>query len=221
MNDINQIKKNIKEELEKVKPGKKTILTYLFKLRAYLSDAEFFDVVGEAFKTNPEFYMKLLYKKVRKRMRKLHGVVKLKEMEKYILEKFCFYDDEQILFEYEGKIFCWNHPKLLSYGIYIYGTMYVSNYRIFALGEIIPLGNRIPPLDTQKQIKNFSLQQECYGYVFPIQNLSILKKKRNGVSFHVELSNHTVDVKIIFKSFKQEEDKNKFFEFLSTYVKEI
>lgn len=154
-------------------------------------------------------------------MPKLHGVNKLKEMEKFILEKFCLHDYEQILFEFDGMIEYWNHPTYLSRGVYIKGTIYVSNYRIFALGKIRPQDDVTTDIETEKQIEEFSLQQECYGYVFPIKNLSKFKKKSKIVSYHVEVNNRTKDIRIFSKSFKQKKDKNKFFEFLSTNVKEI
>lgn len=230
MNDITQVRNCIREEIRNVEPSKKLFFSYLFSLRLYkeglefnpkdewwhLSDAEFFDIVGETFEENPEFYMKKLYKGVRKRMHKLYGIDKLKEMDKYICKKFCLYDDEQIFFEYDGAITYCDNPILKFWGVTIYGTIYVSNYKIIGQGTIRSKEREFSTSrHAKKKIEDFSLQQKCYGYVFPIKNLSNLTKKSKGVSYKVEIYNHTKIIRIFSKSLKLEEDKNKLFEFLS------
>jgi len=100
----------------------------------HLSDPEFFEIVGEAFKSDPEFYMENLEGEVRKRVKKLYGDEKLKEMEKYIINKFCLLEDEQILFETEGRINIYHPPFKLSIKS---AKILVTNYRLIAQGNLI------------------------------------------------------------------------------------
>jgi len=165
-NTLKQIKNKIKEEFEKGKPSSSKILSYLTGFRIYeegyefdakdewryLPDREFFDFMGETFKLNPEFYMKNLYKGVRKKlskdiktMRKNRGIslrdlgedfkekgfgfmARLGEMDKYIFEKYCLLDGEQILLDTSGGI-SWGNASS-------FGTLYVTNYRIISQGSI-------------------------------------------------------------------------------------
>ena len=146
---------NIKEEFEQVDPSKiSAFLSDLLSKKEYqlLSESEFIDVVGEAFKSNPEVYMEKLYEEVRKRVKKLYGDEKLKEMEKNFVEKFSLYDGEQILFEFEGSITQIEGVEVTSSGnvspkeyflvdttpirVSIkYGNIMVTNYRIIAQGK--------------------------------------------------------------------------------------
>ena len=152
----------IKEEFEQVDPLKiSAFLSDLLSKKEYqlLSESEFIDIVGEAFKSNPEVYMENLYEEVRKRVKKLYGDEKLKEMEKNLLEKFTLYDGEQILFELEGSIkqiegvevtssgqvsakeylgyvvpiFGDNNPVKVSISS---GSIVVTNYRLIAQGKL-------------------------------------------------------------------------------------
>jgi len=244
MSDINQIKNIIKEELERVRPSKQTILSCLSSLQIltegieldpkdewrYIPDTEFFDLVGGTFKLNPEFFMKHLYHKVRRKLHKdmkkrrdvsfrdsikefkEEGYVgKLVEMDKYVFEKFCLYDGEQILLK-SGGVIKWGEA-LFS------GVIYVTNNRIISLGGLIALSSSARR--KAKMIINFSLQQKCYGYVFPIKNLFKLKKISNGVSYNTELNGRSRRFKIkIAKLPNREEHINKLFEILSQHSKE-
>lgn len=241
MSDINHIKNIIKEELERVKPSPKAILSCLSSLQIltegiefdpkdewrYLPDTEFFDIVAETFKLNPEFYMKHLYYKVRKKLAKdmkkrrksrsrdsiretkEKGYVgNLVDMDKYIFEKFCLNDGEQILLESGGII---NFGGLLAIG-----TFYVTNNRIIHQGESMALNSS--DIRKAEKIRNFSMQQKCYGHMFPIKNLSTLKKISGGVSYKAELNGQVRRFAIkIAKSPNQEEHKNKIFEILSQH----
>ena len=76
----------------------------------YVPQAEFFNIIGENFNRNPKYYMRTLYKGIKKKMRKLNGRDTLKEMEKYLIETYCLYPGEKILFECNIKLllyFCW------------------------------------------------------------------------------------------------------------------
>ena len=119
----------------------------------HLSDSEFFDIVGEAFKSNPEFYMENLDEEVRKRVKKLYGDEKLKEIVKYIFEKFSLYNGEQILFESEGgirqlrtaKVEPSGKIKLESAPVSVSiksGNIVVTNYRLIVQGKLKVSGGR-------------------------------------------------------------------------------
>ena len=64
-------------------PSKSIILSYLFGLQLF-SDSEFLDIIGEIFKANPKFFIKMLYNEVKKETGKLYGFEKQMEMEKHI-----------------------------------------------------------------------------------------------------------------------------------------
>ena len=263
-NDINQIKNRIKEEFEKGYPRTSKILSYLTSLRIYekglefdpkdewryLPDTEFFDIVGETFKLNPKFYMKNLYKDVRKKlskdiknMLKNRGIslrdlredfkekgfgfiaslgkmdkyilARLGKMDKYIFEKYCLHDGEQILLESGGVI---------QYGrARASGALYVTNNRIIAQGGVVAAGSHLvnPGFSDRFRIINFSRQQKCYGYVFPIKNLYRLRKRKRGVTYKAKLNYTTRRVRIGMGKFpKREEHLSKIFEILSKHSKE-
>ena len=60
-------------------------------------------------------------------------------MEKYIINKFCLLEDEQILFETEGRINIYLPPVKLSIKS---GKILVTNYRLIAQGKLITEGSQ-------------------------------------------------------------------------------
>ena len=183
MSEINQVKNSLKEEFEKRYPSRQKVFSFLFNLRlykneaeieypndkwSYVSDDEFFDIVGEIFNENPEFYMKKLYKRIRKRIRKLYGIDKLIEMEKFILESYCLYTGEQILLDFKGELRFFENPTLRSRGTVVNGTLYVTNKRNIVQGRIYATGGSTSfGAASRKRIIKFSQQEKCYGYIFP------------------------------------------------------
>jgi len=220
MSVVNQIMNNIKEELANPEPSSKRIITHLTDLRSKeeyqsLSDSEFYDIVGETFKLNPEFFMKSIYEEMlilQTRGRKLYENINNMEMEKYIIEKFCLYEGEQILFECSGKIKRIN-PEMESVmkltkmnrrrtKASVDGRIYVTNYRIIAHGKLSISGGRFGSLPQElfflypftgrskrakaKEgiIKTYTYQElPCYGYQFPLKDHVGLKKKKNGILY--------------------------------------
>lgn len=199
MSDPNHIMNNIKEEIANPEPSHERIITYLNDLRTKeeyqsLSDSEFYDIVGKTFKLNPVFFMKYIYGN-----RKLYEKVNKKEMEKYIIEKFCLYEGEQILYECNGEIKQWGEKTKLTVGG---GNLFVTNHRIIAHGKLSARAGDLVTgiLVTDLVIKAFSggskkakskrklietsIYQElpCYGYQFPLKNQVRLKKKKDGVT---------------------------------------
>jgi len=209
-----QILNNIKKELEKAPStiSKENILSFLFH-EQLVSYSEFYNIVGETFKFNPEYYMKKLYGDVRKRILKLYGEEKLNEMEKYIIEKYCLYDGEQLLDVFYGNVR--QIPKKKSQEVNILGRFYITNNRIISQGELFGMpytGLYLPFLGQtgivsakkrerkERPIKNkiaSSIQQEipCYGYNISYKNLFNLKKKKN-LEYQLKKENKTIVIKI-------------------------
>lgn len=220
-----QILDSIKKELTKARPSKSIILSYIFDFQLVFYSA-LFDVVGETFKLNPEFYMNNLYGDIETRTYERYGEGKVGEMQKYIVERFCLNDGEQIHYECPSVfINYWENPTLKSRGFRVIGaTLFVTNYRIIAQGLTWKQGGEASSgKRALKTIMDLSIQQECYGYVFPIKNLISLKKTSKGVSYDINLkvknTNRLRNISIeLVKSPKREEQKHELFEIL---IKEL
>ncbi|MFX1555169.1 MAG: hypothetical protein ACFFBV_14685, partial [Promethearchaeota archaeon] len=160
----------------------------------FLSDSEFYDIVRETFKLDPDFFMKELNNPFRKKMGKIIGAEKLKEMEKYIIEKYCLYDGEEILYECHGSIKQNTGESDVALSV-SKGFLFVTTHRIIAQGTLKVSGGSYTPeglLDLiivpfsgiskkargKKKLIESSLDQElpCYGYQFQIKNHIKLKK---------------------------------------------
>lgn len=215
MSDSNQILNIIKEELQKPKPNSSKILNTLLDLRSkaefqQFSDSEFFNIVGETFNLNPEFFMKELYKSFRKKIGKLIGAEKLKEMEKYILEKYCLHEGEQIFLEFNGNFV---QNKKMTQPIFLdSASIFITNDRIIGQGKLKGLYNK------------YSSELAFYGYVFPIKNIHKLRKVRNNIRYRVMVGNSSseINLKIALgeSQAKREENIDKLFEMLSKEVVE-
>jgi len=185
-------------------------LAYLYDLQTQnksqqLSDSEFFDAVGETFRLNPEFFMKELYNPFRKKMGISIGAEKLKEMGKYIIEKFCLGENEEILYECKGKIslneLLERKPsgkyKMVSRPVKLSvssGNLFFTNYRIIAQGKLKVTGGYStnifsdlwPTLLTRcawmgdtiqaKRRKDSFKSSPVFGYIFQIKNHTRLGK---------------------------------------------
>lgn len=187
MSDNNQILNILKEELQKPRPSSSKILNTLWDLRReaefqHLSDSEFFNIVGETFNLKPEFFMKALYKPFRKKMGKLIGDEKLKEMEKYILEKYCLHEGEQIIFEFNGRII--QNRKMIQPILIDYASIFFTNDRMIAQGKLKGPYN--------KYISDLAF----YGYVIPIKNNFRLRRVRNNIRYRVMVDDRESEVNL-------------------------
>jgi len=203
MSDINQIVSNLKEEITRTNPSSARIITQLNDLRSNekyqpLSDTEFYDVVGDTFTLNPKFFMASIYPN--------YPNIRSLEMAKYIVEKFCLYNGEQILYEFQGDI-----KQLEGVGgtggtVFVTGgNIFVTNYRIIAQGSIKAKGGHnlnalifggylmwnlsggSKRAESKESLIDGSTKQKlpCYGYQFKRKNFFELKKKSNGVKYIV------------------------------------
>lgn len=207
MSTIYQFIEEIKQEMSMDRPSRSKIYSLIFKMKnteefKALNDIEYYDIVGEIFTLNPEFFMASLYSG----MRSL-------DMAKHIFQKYCLYEDEKILYETRGDIIQEtgmvsgnDNVKVSVTG----GAIYVTNYRIIAQGTLSVKGGRyysgglidlmIAPMTGSSSRKKSrqaviveSLNQElpCYGYQFKAKAHFRMKKKSNSIRYEVfgELDN--------------------------------
>lgn len=210
MSDINQIVNDIKEEITSPEPPRNRMIKDFYDLRNLLwkNLSEFYDIVGETFTLDHEFFMESLYEETRF----FHN----REMAKYIIEKFCLYDGEQILYEFKGDIEQVEDTKRNVRVSLKGGTIFVTNYRIIAQGtsnikgsnlldtglvkwssSLKSIGNWVEKRNLSKWAKSgesivdTSLGQElpCYGYQFERRNLVEMQKRSKYVRYSVVSDN--------------------------------
>ncbi|MFW9968920.1 MAG: hypothetical protein ACFFDF_01885, partial [Candidatus Odinarchaeota archaeon] len=208
MNELNQlinvkdIVNKIRQEITSSAPSSNLVINQLYKLQDLLYEnlPHFYDIVAETFMLNPEFFMESIYG---------NSLFQKGEITKYIVEKYCLYDEEQILLEFHGDI---KQVDDIHNNIYVLvkgGTIFVTNYRIIAQGKLKAKGHSLNayiwggPIiwslsgsskraKSKNGIISSSAGQElpCYGYQFKRQNLMGLNKKTNSVRYLV----HSDDV---------------------------
>lgn len=165
MDTTNQVIDTIRKVLEMRKPSKSKILKYIYSLQANnsLSEFDFFDIIGKTYQMNRKFFMLSIYTPIRKKFKKIYGDGYIRRMDKYILEKYCLYEGEQILYELNGTISQMYKTKK-KYNCQVKdGTLYFTNNRIVAQGEIA--------LNVPEKMKEayISHSSNWYGYWFPIK----------------------------------------------------
>jgi hypothetical protein len=148
MADNNLVFNMIRAELENPRPNAKKILKHLLYFeKSQLSTLEYFELIGEAFKLSPDFFMKELYEPFMTKIRKIIGDEKHTEMEKCILEKYCLSEDEKIIYDFNGNVKQIELMELNGKGKYRMNTMplrisvnsghvFLTNYRIIAHGRL-------------------------------------------------------------------------------------
>jgi hypothetical protein len=198
MSSINLTSDNIREEITKERPSSSRILNYLREIRASeefktLNDSDYYDIVGKTFKLNPKFFMTSIYPRINSM-----------EMAKYIVKKFCLYDGESIIYEFQGDI---KQVVGLKDNIRVSvkgGTVFITNYRIIAQGKIEVKGHSMNayiwggPIiwslsggkkraKSKGELIDASTIQElpCYGYQFKSKAHVKLEKKRNAIKYIV------------------------------------
>lgn len=191
---IDQIANKIYEEMGRPDPLNTRVIGYLGDLQAMdefqsLAAADFYDIVGETFILNPGYFMKSIYG-----ARNLYANVNEGEMAKHILEKYCLYDGEQILYECNGNIEQRNPSRDNVIVLVKNANIFVTNDRIIAQGKLETKGGAIflwgfsgsnRRTNTKKGLSERSAQQElpCYGYQFKTKNHTGLKKKSDGINY--------------------------------------
>ena len=112
----------------------------------------------------------------------LYGAKKVNEMEKFILKNYSLKPGEEILLEFNEGIVLYQNPTLKTInsprGTSGSGIVYVTNNRIILQGKLKAFqGEFSSGYPSRNRIINYSLQQHCFGYIFPTKNLFDLKKK--------------------------------------------
>ena len=257
MNELNenQVLDNIKNEFEMPRPNSKRILKFLYQLGTeaksqQLSDSEFFDAVGKIFRLNSEFFMKELYKDFMDKMGKIIGVEKRKEMERYIIEKFCLLEDERILYELSGNIKQTELIKQKPSGKYKMDTMplkisvrpadiFITNKRMIGHGVLKASGGEktkgavfyltslwVFTGGSKKAERKDALIESSpvFGYQFSTKNHWGLGKSKllHIVAYFVNIDNLkcTISIKPTDKA-KREEQMSKIFEILRKDANEV
>jgi hypothetical protein len=175
-----------------MRPTKGEILKLFYTLHAddSLSNFDFFDIIGEIYQREPAFFMLKIYPKIRRKFGKIYKNEGMRVMDKYILEKFCLDEGEQIKHEFYGTVKL-KVPKKYVIRI-INGTFYVTNRRIIAQGKLgfdldLSTGQAILEFgggstkNPKKALKHYiSSSKSCYGYSIPIKNLYKLNRFTTG-----------------------------------------
>ncbi|MFX1418529.1 MAG: hypothetical protein ACFE9N_06385 [Promethearchaeota archaeon] len=103
------------------------------KRENYATDSEFFDAIGKKFTRSPMFFMESIHRRLSKKVSKKYGDEKRREMERYIIENYCLYEGEKILFECDGSVnLATKKYKISSHS----GGIFVTNQRIIGQGVI-------------------------------------------------------------------------------------
>ncbi|MHA2289111.1 MAG: hypothetical protein ACXABG_10025 [Promethearchaeota archaeon] len=238
-----------------VQPKPKENLKYLTDLATklksqQLSDIEFFDAVGETFISNPEFFMKELYKSFMEKMRKILDADKRWDMEKYIIEKFCLLPDEQIIYELNGNIVQTELIEQKTSGKYKMDTMplkisvknadiFVTNKRMIGQGTLKASGGEktsgavfwltdlwVFTGGTKKAERKNALIESSpvLGYQFRTKNHWGLSKSKTFhiVAYFVNIDKYkaTISIKPTTKS-KRDEHLNNIFDILRKDADEV
>ena len=225
----NQVINDIKKEFQNPKPRTERILKTLFDLRANrksqkLSDSEFFDIVGETFNIDRDFFMKEIYNAFIMKIGSLIGTDKRQEMEKYIIEKYCLTKDEQILYECEAEVqkqSMGSFAATMVAGAAItsvrHGNVFLTNNRLIVGGLLKARGGGNRKDMRQEVIKSSSV----FGYEFPSTNLQSLgfRHKKPFVAYSIG-NRSSIIIKPLDKTSRRE-DVRKIFDLLRRDASEI
>lgn len=97
-------------------------------LNPKVSDIDVYDLIGEMLLICNQGYKDKFYEKIKNNLTNFLSIEHTIEMERRILEKFCLFEEENIITAFNGKI--------ILYGARIIGRIYLTNYRIIAQGVL-------------------------------------------------------------------------------------
>jgi hypothetical protein len=89
---------------------------------------EFYDLLGELIKEDFEFFLNACYFSLKKNAAKIISATTLSEMDKYVLENFCFNPEEQLIASTRGQLI---RPKGK-----LTGFLYLTNFRLIGDGVL-------------------------------------------------------------------------------------
>ena len=209
MDTTNQVMDSIRKALEMRKPSKAKIIKYLYNLQANdsLSDFDFFDIIGKTFQLNRKFFMLSIYPAIRSKFKKIYGDERIRIMDKYILEKYCLYEEEQIIYELNGTIHQVFKRRNKNNCQVKNGTLYITNYRILAQGKIefsMSANDKfgmwfitiLYAFNSPKKIEDAYIDHSsnCYGYWFPVKVSPPLIKDNRKISYFSKISESTITI---------------------------
>ncbi|MFX1259718.1 MAG: hypothetical protein ACFFAN_17840 [Promethearchaeota archaeon] len=208
---------NLKEKLKSlIKYGKKReILNLLKKILTNkdLSNEQFYDLIGVLLLENHKYFMNKFYKSFQKQFQKDFSPEKLCEIEQYILKKYSFFEGEEFLKSFKGRVIQKDNQ--------VTGRVYLTNYRVIAHGKFGPtalstmgaIGTGLAVggpsqgstfaggfvafnIGVQKQVQKklqevmgqyFQTEKPCFGYQYPIINAFKIIRKNKSVNYRVNL----------------------------------
>lgn len=120
-------------ELKKVIDNKKRkklifMLMVILKFKKQSKIIDFYNIMGELLHSNYDFVLNKCYFHLKKKAGKILTPDELFEMDKYILENFCFGEVEKLLTSFKGLF---SRPKSK-----VNGYIYLTNFRFLAHGKI-------------------------------------------------------------------------------------
>ncbi|MBN1800351.1 MAG: zinc ribbon domain-containing protein [Candidatus Lokiarchaeota archaeon] len=158
----------------------------------------FSNLIVYAFKKDPSYFMKEIYSSLRYFLEIKFSSKSLKDIEIYILKNACFYDDEKLVFEFDGR-FTTRIEKSGSTLIFDNSNVYITNRRIIIQSNRIKVGLVDTGLISYgtdpfflKYYKNMVINQNykknkkntCYGHEFSLYDLKDIRNDAFRVSYH-------------------------------------
>jgi len=234
---VNQIVNNIKEEISELEPSYSRIKTYLTDFQTkeefqFLSDTDFFDIVGNAFKLIPELFMNNSFHS--NYLPYSFPKEKRKRMARHIIEKHSLYDGEKILHECDANIGMFDlKTGRAQVSISINnGHLFITNNRIIAQGGLKVIGGKGIGSSSRrdKTIKGFieaSTSQElpCYGYEIPISPIKFPRSRKKYeenpkklIIYYVPMGDKTFGVIIKRPKTKNAENLDRVYEILNNEI---
>ncbi|HEC38897.1 hypothetical protein LCGC14_1181560 [marine sediment metagenome] len=192
---------------------------------------EMLDILGSISKKDPEFFMNKIYPKVWPMIvKKYHGKMtsrpiwfqskELSEINEFILTKYCFFEGEKLITRLTGQV----------YPVNIGGFIYLTNYRIFAIGN--PVKSVSTPsfssrfginllegivrmsINLHRKIlkKNFAklFHKELissnlgeWGYSIPIFGATEITKTSKNITYSIIIDNKRIGFKVVARKQNQ------------------
>ena len=113
------------------KNKRKTLIYMLIEVLKYKLQSniiEFYSIIGELINANFKYFLNSCYSHLKNKASKVLTPDKLIEMDKYILENFCFKEKEKLLTSFKGEI--------KRHGVNVVGYIYLTNLRFLADGKL-------------------------------------------------------------------------------------
>ena len=196
------------------KKSKHQIISLLISLRKdpvykTLSKWNVFDVIGKTLKIDPIYFMKIIYPSFRTKLQDVFEKHELVAMEIYLLENISFLKDEILRFKCGGR-FIINVDKGGSKIVLKDANIYLSNIRMIVHSNGIKVSAKDSLIYSHFKneyltryyvdmilSRNYYHSKPCYGYEFPIIDLSNIKKTNTKLEYTYYQGGKTLYCEII------------------------